>query len=119
MKGTVIGLIALVLILAGLRFVYSRVMNAATSDTSVCLSLEGSTTTVENNRTYITGTIRNDCDRWFKTVSVRFKLFGDDTFGQQTAVGYARNLDPHGTAPFTTQGIINYEGHTLDQISGF
>jgi hypothetical protein len=119
MKETIGALAALAIILAGLRFGYDHLMNSAASDTSLCLILDTSSTTVENNKTYITGTIRNDCGRWFTTVSVRFKLYGDDMFGQQTAVGYARNLDPHGTAPFTTQGISNYEGHKLDEIRGF
>ncbi len=113
------GLIAVILIAGGLRFVYSRVMSAATTDTSQCLMLEGNTTTVENGVTYITGTVRNDCDRSFSNVTVIFNLFGDDTFGQQTVMGYARGLVPHGTVPFQTQGIRKYEGHRLDSIHGF
>jgi hypothetical protein len=119
MKETLGALVALVVILFGVRYAYDRVMSGAASDTSLCLILDESATTVENNKTYITGTIRNDCGRWFTTVSIRFKLYGDNTFGQPTAVGYARNLDPHGTAPFKTQGIIRYEGHKLDEIKGF
>jgi hypothetical protein len=121
MKGVLGGLIALILIAGGLRFVYSRVISAATTDTdtSTCLMLEGNTTTVENGVTYITGTVRNDCDRGFSNVTVTFQLLGDDTFGQQTAMGYARGLVPHGTVPFQTQGIHKYEGHRLEAIRGF
>ena len=121
MKGVLGGLIALILIAGGLRFVYSRVMSAATTDADIssCLMLEGNTTTVENGVTYITGTVRNDCERGFSNVTVIFNLLGDDTFGQRTAMGYARGLVPHGTVPFQTQGIRKYEGHRLDSIHGF
>jgi len=119
MKGLIGGLMAVAVLGVGLRLVYSRVMSAATEDTSQCLMLESSTTTVENDLTYITGIVRNDCERGFPSITITFKLYGDDTFGQQTAMGYARGMVPHGTVPFKTQGIRKYEGHRLDEIRGF
>jgi hypothetical protein len=119
MKETLAALLALAIILVGFRYAYYRIMSSGSSDTSLCLALDSNETMVENNKTYITGTIRNNCGRWFTTVSVRFRLYGDSMFGQQTAVGFTRNLDPHGTAPFKTQGIVHYEGHVLEEIKGF
>jgi len=83
MKSMLGGLITLVVLVVGLRVVYSRVMSAATEDTSHCLFLESSTTTVERGFTFITGIVRNDCDRGFSNITVTFKLYGDDTFGHQ------------------------------------
>jgi hypothetical protein len=119
MKGLMSGLLALVVLVVGVRVVYSRVMSAATEDTSHCLFLETSTTTVERGFTFITGIVRNDCDRGFSNITVTFKLAGDDTFGQPMAMGYARGMVPHGTVPFKTQGIAKYDGHRLDEIRGF
>jgi hypothetical protein len=57
----------------------------------VCLEILGNTTTEDEGRTYIIGSIRNNCSRSFGNVTVLFKL--DRTpggaFELPDAVGYA------------------------------
>jgi hypothetical protein len=132
-------LLAFGLLAGGLRVLYSRVTSAATQDNSTCLVLAGSTTTEENNQTYITGTVRNDCDRRFFTVTVTFKVslqqpsfaYGNSAYGSRSNTNSNDTLremiiSAHGTnlasgesMQFKTQGFMNMAGYQLESINGF
>jgi len=91
--------------------------------------LSGTTTSEENKRTYIIGTVRNDCDRRFLTVTVTFKVSqqsmsfgnrnGENTMQDMMISAYGRNLASGESMEFKTQGFMNMSGYQLDSIRGF
>ena len=127
MKNLLGAIIAVILVGGGLRILYSRVTSAATQDQSSCLVLAGSTTTEENNRTYIMGTVRNDCDRRYFTVTVTFKVShqspfangANDNMQDMLVTAYGSNLAAGESMQFKTQGFTNMSGYQLESISGF
>jgi hypothetical protein len=127
MKNLLGALLAVALIGGGLRFLYSRVTSAATQDNSSCLVLAGSTTSEENSRTYIIGTVRNDCDRRFLAVTVSFKVSqrspfangGDDRMPDMHVTAHGTNLASGESMQFKTQSFMNMTGYQLESINGF
>jgi hypothetical protein len=120
--------LAIVLLGGGLRFLYSRVTSAATQDNSSCLVLAGSTTSEENNRTFILGTVRNDCDRRFLAVTVSFKVSqrspfakagDDDRMPDMYVTAHGTNLAAGESMQFKTQSFMNMTGFQLESINGF
>ena len=127
MKNLLGAVIVVILLGGGLRILYSRVTSAATQDQSSCLVLAGSTTTEENNQTHIIGTVRNDCDRRYFTVTVTFKVSHQSPFANGTSdrmqemlvTAYGSNLPAGESMQFKTQGFMNMSGYQLESISGF
>jgi hypothetical protein len=64
----------------------------------------GNTTTEENGSTFIIGSVRNNCDRKFSSVTISFKL--DSTPGPMEnmptggAYAYSRDVEPGQIAQF-------------------
>lgn len=123
MKNLLGAIIAVVLLGGSLRILYSRVLGRGSS----CLVLAGSTTTEENNRTYIMGTVRNDCDRRYFTVTVTFKVShqspfangASDSMQDMLVTAYGSNLPAGESMQFKTQGFTNMSGYQLESINGF
>lgn len=76
MKGsTILALIAFAGASYWIRTSFRETMTSLASDkVSSCLALLGNTTSEENGRTYIVGSLRNNCDRSFHQVTVLFKF---------------------------------------------
>jgi len=122
-KGIIWGLAGVIVLWGGLRFLYGYVISAATQDNSTCLVLEGSTTTQENETTYIVGSVRNNCDRRFLTVIVSFKLnpSSDDGIRYPLIVSaHGSNLKAGESWQFKTSAIGNTNnGYQLDSVRGY
>ena len=95
MKGF-LGLVAILAIGYYIRgVVWNRVVSSATAPTSDCLAVLGSTTSEDEGRTYIVGSIQNNCDRNFGNVTVLFKVDNPNasgSFSEGVAYAYGRNV---------------------------
>jgi hypothetical protein len=106
MKGPAI--LALIVIVAAsywIRTSFEEAVTSITSDkTSSCLSLLGNTTSEENGRTYIVGSLRNNCDRKFSQVTVLFKpgpaSVGTTVMPDAGAYAYTSDVKPGETRTF-------------------
>ena len=96
---------------------------ASNKAVSTCLELGGHTTALEQGRTYITGTIRNRCDRKFGNVTIVFKL--DPKRGpmenlQGVAYAYARDMTAGETKQFKSALPISEDStYRFDSISAY
>jgi len=91
------GIVALILVLAAGYFLRGWFQNYIVSRSSgkgpACLQLLGNTTTEDEGRTYIIGSIKNSCDYSFSTVTVLFKLDRRNGVELPDAVAYAYSRD--------------------------
>lgn len=97
MKAGIIGLIVILGIGYAIRSVFQHTMASVTTGSSLaCLEVLGSTTAEEEGRTYIVGSIHNNCDRSFSNVTVTFKLDRTpgafESFSEGGAYAYARDV---------------------------
>ena len=97
---------------------------SATSDKSACLEMLGNTTTEENGSTYIAGSVRNNCDRKFGSVTVSFKLDRQSgsagAFGETIVSAYSRDVEPGQTKEFKSFAPVSKTAtYRLDAISAF
>jgi hypothetical protein len=115
-------LIALALAARGLfqHFIVSTI----SSNSSDCLDVVGSTTSEVDGGTYITGSVRNSCDRDFGNVTISFKLdatpgpFG--TMSGGGAFAYARNVKAGESKEFKTSMPVPKEAtYRLEGINAF
>jgi len=107
MKGPA-GILALIVVLAAgytARTWFRDYVGAMTgSKGPTCLELAGNTTAEEEGRTYIIGSVRNNCTRGFGQVTINFKL--DRTPGpgvdlpQAVIYAYARDVNAGETRRF-------------------
>jgi hypothetical protein len=91
------GIVLVIIAFVGIRYAMQeglrKVVTSATSDhAAACLSLSGSTTSVENGYTDIIGAFKNTCDRKFSQVTVSFKL--DRSTSGSTASEISSALHP-------------------------
>ena len=101
------------------RPLFQKFILSATSDKSSCLELLGNTTTEDNGTTYIIGSVRNNCDRKFSSVTISFKL---DRISENVPAGsayaYARDIGPNQIAqfksaiPVSRNAIFRFDGIT-------
>ncbi|HTS61765.1 MAG TPA: hypothetical protein VMH28_07055 [Candidatus Acidoferrales bacterium] len=71
----VLGLLAILAVRSLIQNQYENVMaGVATGDASKCLAMAGNTTSEEDGRTYIVGSVRNTCTREIRQVTIAFKL---------------------------------------------
>ena len=86
------------------RGVFQGVVHQATTNSTSCLALLGSTTSEQDGHTYIVGSVRNNCTRQFSSVTVSFKLDRPrgamQNFSQAIAYAYTRDLKPSETRSF-------------------
>jgi hypothetical protein len=85
-----------------------------------CLEMLGSTTSEDDGHTYIIGSLKNNCDHAFGSVTVLFTLdrtngpMGD--FPEGSAYAYGRDIQPGETwafksaLPITTNSSYRFEG---------
>src|SRR5258707_15767683 len=92
-------IVVLAVILAAGYFVRSKFPGFIVSRTSSgadCLAMMGSTTTEDEGRTYIVGTVKNNCDRSFGQVTISFKLDRSpesaEILSPAPVYAYARNV---------------------------
>ena len=122
------GLLALVCIFAAgyiTRPLFRGFILSATSNKAAeCLEMLGNTTTEENGIAYIIGSVRNNCDRPFGSVTVTFKLdrqpgpTGD--LPETTISAYSRNVEPGQTKEFKAVVPISKNAtYRFDSISAF
>jgi hypothetical protein len=125
MKAGIIGLILIVGIGYAIRGIYQHTMDSVTTGSSLdCLAVLGSTTTEDEGRTYIVGSIQNNCDRNFSNVTVLFKV--DSTpgaFGSMpasAAYAYGHNVKAGEAQPFKTAMPISRDAtFRFDGINAF
>ena len=100
----------------------SFILRATSNKAEACLELLGNTTTEENATAYIVGTVRNNCDRTFGSVTVTFKLDrgASDTLPEYSISAYARNVEPGQIKQFKTVTPISRNStYRFDRISAF
>jgi hypothetical protein len=102
---TLLGLIAVVAIIYAARVGLRTLIGSASQGVSpTCLELVGKTTREDEGRTYIVGSVRNDCTRKYGSVTVVFKLDRrpgpTESLPQGIAYAYIRDLVPGETRPF-------------------
>jgi hypothetical protein len=106
----VIGIIAVVRITSG-WFLGHLVSAATASNAPGCLEVLGNTTSEEEGRTYIVGSIRNSCDRDYGNVTLSFRVdrssgpLGD--MAEAVAYAYSRNVKARSTREFKTAVTIS------------
>ena len=121
------GLITLVCIFAAgyiTRPLFQSFITSATSDKSACLEMLGNTTTEESGSTYIIGSIRNNCDRKFGSVTISFKLDRQhgpmENFSEASVSAYSRDLEPGQTKEFKSFSPVSKNTtYRFDSISAF
>ena len=122
------GLLLFVALIGGIYAVYGHVKARVTSIGSgvgpECLALAGSTTTETDGTTYITGNLRNDCDRAFDHVTITFKL--DHAPGaafdlpQADAYAYGRDIKPGEVRAFQSALPVSRNAtYQLDNIRAY
>jgi hypothetical protein len=104
------GLLALAALVAmgyaSQRWLRNHLSTTATGKAPSCLEIAGNTTSEDEGRTYIVGTIRNNCHRKFSKVTVLFQLdrpagpFGD--LPEAVAYAYSRDIHPGEVREFKT-----------------
>jgi hypothetical protein len=95
------------------------ITRVAKNDTS-CLTMLGNTTRDEEQRTYIVGSIRNDCTRRYSQVTVNFKLERPrgpmENMTRAVAYAYIRDIKPGETRefksaiPLSKDVVYQYDG---------
>ena len=99
------GLVALIILLAAsytINRTYRYVISVATAKTPNCLALLGYTTREEEGRTFIVGSIRNDCGRTYGNLQITFQLPRSNDLMARSSVelpagvayAYGRDLKP-------------------------
>lgn len=121
---TIIGLIVIFGIGYAIRSVFQHTITTVTTGSSLdCLAVVGSTTTEDEGRTYIVGSIQNNCDRSFGNVTVLFKVdSGNGAFGSREGVAYAygRNVKAGEVKQFKTAMPISKEStFRFDGVNAF
>ena len=107
------------------RPLFRSFITSATSDhAAACLEMLGNTTTEENGITYIIGTVRNNCERKFGSVTVTFKLERQpgpmENFSEVPVSAYARDVGPGQTKQFkTAMPISKNSTYRFDAISAY
>jgi hypothetical protein len=152
MKGVIVAGVLCVTTFLGIHYAVNegvrRVATAAATDqAAACLTMLGSTTTVDNGFTYIIGSIRNDCDRKFDNVTIAFKVDSGSaseltapmmsSYGSKTSapkmptpskmtmpdspiLAYAKNIKPGETQKFKSYSHIGKNATVrFDGIKGF
>lgn len=120
----VIGLIVILGIGYAIRTMFQHTMASVTSGSSLdCLAVLGSTTTEDEGRTYIVGSIQNNCDRSFGNVTVLFKVSNpgaSGSFSEGTAYAYGRNIKAGEVKQFkTTLPVSKDATFRFDGVSAF
>jgi hypothetical protein len=125
------GILALIAIF-GIRYAFSGwlrdyLTTRTTGKAPVCLYLAGSTAAEEEGRTYIVGSIKNNCDRNFIDVMVLFKLdrppgppgpLGD--LAAPVASAYARDVKAGEVREFKTAVPVSRDTtYRFDGINAF
>jgi hypothetical protein len=115
MKTSSLSLIAMIVMVGSIRWLYSFVMSKATADRSSCVALVGSSLTEKDGQSYIGGSIRNNCDSKFGQVTILFKLDRDGV-----AYAYSRDVEPGETRTFKTAiPVSRNAGYRFDRINAF
>ena len=105
--------------------VWNGVASAVNRNDSACVELLGSVSTEDEGRTYITGTIRNNCERNMNSVTISFKVDSPSDSTVQglpasTAFAYSNDLKPGETRSFKSQfPIAPNSSFRLDSINSF
>ena len=95
----------------------SPVPNNAT-DPGTCLeflSLKGS---YDDSLSKISGNLKNNCERSFQYVQIRFKILDSAHNMVGTATAEVSQLKIGGTRPFIAQGVVGGKTFELDQVTG-
>ena len=102
---------------------FPAVMSRATRSDSDCVALVGYTTTEEDGRQYVTGSVRNDCGQRVNSVTV---LFREDRPGANpdlpsvSVQAYVRSLKPGEAKDFKSALPIAPDAAiSFDRISAF
>jgi hypothetical protein len=107
----------------GINRMATGVVQEATTDTSNCFELIGSTTTEVDGLTKITGSIRNNCDRRFPNVQVSFKVerSTESSFHlpEPLVTASGHNVGPGGVWSFETFPITRGANYRLERMWGY
>jgi len=121
----IFGLIAFLALREFLQHQYRTVMTSATTDrVAKCLTMLGSTTREQDGFTYIVGSVRNNCEQKFGSVTVVFKVdppSGSTGYRSDAIVyAYSRDVQPHETRQFKTMFQISKNAtYRFDSIKAF
>lgn len=124
MKAGILTLLCLV----GLGFItrplFRTFILSAASDKLSCLEVLGNTTTEDNGTTYIIGSVRNNCDRKFSSVTISFKLDRTpgpmETMPEASAYAYARDVTPGQTVQFKSAIPVSKNAtYRFDRVTGY
>jgi hypothetical protein len=97
----ILGLIAVLAAGYYVRSRFTSVISAATTPTSSCLEMTGSTTTEDGGATYITGSFKNNCGHSIGHVTVLFKLDQTPgTFSVGSVYAYSNDVKADETREF-------------------
>ena len=102
----------------------NRLIPAVTANATSCLALQGNTTSEQDGRTYIVGSIRNNCDRRFSQVTISFKLDrppgASESLPQAIVTAYVRDVQPAAAAKFKTAMPVSKNAtYRFDGFSAF
>ena len=103
--------IVVVVALFAIRWVWSDLirnrLSTATGKAPSCLAMLGSTTGERDGANYIVGSIRNDCDRKFSSVTIMFNLERPSGRGMSLpdapTQAYASDVEPGQTRQFKSK----------------
>jgi hypothetical protein len=121
MKSGILGLVAVLVVGYTLRTIYGRTVSLATTETSSCLEMVGSTTTEDEGVTYITGSFRNNCGHDIGHVTVMFKLDqAPGAFGPSQAYAYGNDVKADETREFkSAMPVSNNAVYRFDGFNAF
>ena len=127
MKGlaTILGIAVIIGGIYAVRTGFRSVITEVTTDhASKCLSLAGHTAVTEDGHTYIEGSIRNNCDRKFGSVTVTFLLDRPrgplEDLPKAAIYAYIRDVAARETKKFKSAFPISSDSiYRFDAISGF
>ena len=120
----ILGLIGFFALRQFLLHQYRTVITAATTDKAArCLVMLGNTTSEQDGFTFIIGSIRNNCDQKFGSVTITFKLdppSGSTAYRTEgIAYAYSRDVQPHETRQFKSAVHISNATYRFDAIRAF
>ncbi len=122
---TLIGLIVVVAAIYAVRVGFRTVISSVTQGVSpTCLELVGKTTREDEGRTYIVGSVRNNCTRKYGSVTVVFKLDRQrgpmENMSEGVAYAYIRDVGPGETRAFKSAFPVSKDAtFRFDTISAY
>jgi hypothetical protein len=88
------------------------------NDPATCLEFISPKGFYDLSSSNVTGSLKNNCERSFRYVHIRFKIFDADHNQVGTAAGDVSHLQAGGTYQFLAHGVVTGTRFELDQVTG-